>query len=63
LTFQELKNLVLGTVDECWKDPAPIDPENWFCFGINSNKDMNACKGDSGGPVMVRKNNADGKQR
>ena len=63
LTFQELTNLVLEDVDKCWKDPGPMDPENWFCFRSNSDMTMYACDGDSGGPVMVRKNNAEGKQR
>ena len=63
ISFQQWTNLVLGNVNECWKDPGPNEPKKWFCFGINSYETMNACKGDSGGPVMVRKNNADGKQR
>ena len=72
LTFQELTNLVVKNVDECWKDPGPNDPEkdpgpndpqNWFCFRSNNNETMYACDGDSGGPIMVMRNNADGKQR
>ena len=49
----------LANAEDCWKFN---EPNNWFCFGPNSNGD-NACKGDSGGPVMVRKNNADGEKR
>ena len=63
LTFQELTNLVLEKVDVCWKNPAPNDPENWFCFRSNSDNTTYACDGDSGGPVMVMKNNAEGKER
>ena len=52
--------MALANVEDCWK---PNEPKNWFCFGTNSDVTMNACKGDSGGPVMVRKNNADGEKR
>ena len=49
--FQELTNVNIADVSQCYSGGS----KNWFCFG--GENDRYACKGDSGSPVMVMKEN------